>query len=144
MSQFIQKFYPTGSGNWQWQPTVLNASKLFWNVEWRFCSSSDLIYLKNETAAYIKSKRICTYIYYYLHLSNVFCLIQISLGLHILNKNLVSCIIMRLFCPLNSLVVIRNLWLILWSKIWSFSNLVKQIFKNSEILRIPNLCLFFL
>ncbi len=45
----------------------------------------------------------------------------------------------RLFYPVNSLVVSRNLWLILWSKIWLFLNLVKHA---SKILMIPNLCFF--
>ncbi len=42
---------------------------------------------------------------------------------------------MRLFHPLNSLVVTRNLRLILLSKILSFSNLVKhtsKTFQNSK------------
>ncbi len=37
---------------------------------------------------------------------------------------------MRLFHPANSLVVNRNLWLILLSKIWFFLNLVKHTSKR--------------
>jgi hypothetical protein len=47
----------------------------------------------------------------------------------------------RLCHPLNSLVVTRNLWLILLSQIWYCSNIHQKI---SKILRIPNRCLFFL
>jgi hypothetical protein len=47
---------------------------------------------------------------------------------------------MRLFHPENSLVVTRNLWLILLGKILLFSNVHQKI---SKILRIPNPCLFF-
>ncbi len=50
----------------------------------------------------------------------------------------------RLFQPLNSLVVTRNLWLILWSKIWKFSNSVKHSSKICKISKIWNMCLFFL
>jgi hypothetical protein len=39
-------------------------------------------------------------------------------------------LIMRLFHPVNSLVVSRNLWLILLGKIWLFLNLVKYTTKN--------------
>ncbi len=38
--------------------------------------------------------------------------------------------LMRIFCPVNSLVVSRNLWLILLSKIWLFLDLVKRVFKK--------------
>jgi len=37
---------------------------------------------------------------------------------------------MRFFHPLNSLVVVRKRWLILWSTIWSFSNFVKHAMKK--------------
>ncbi len=46
------------------------------------------------------------------------------------NKALQIFLTMRLFRPLNSLVVSRNLWLILLHKIWYFSSLVKYISKN--------------
>jgi hypothetical protein len=39
---------------------------------------------------------------------------------------------MRLFHLVNSLVVSRNLWLILLSKFWLFLNLVKNTSKNSK------------
>ncbi len=47
---------------------------------------------------------------------------------------------MRLFHPVNSWVVSRNLWLILVNKIWLFLNLVKHTSKNQGI---ANLSLFF-
>ncbi len=53
-------------------------------------------------------------------------------------------LVMRLFHPLNSLVVTRNLCQISLSRIWYFSNLVKHTSKNSKMARIPNLCIFFL
>ncbi len=56
---------------------------------------------------------------------------------------LISMISMMIFCPVYSLVVSRNLWLILLSKILLFLNLVKCTSKIYKILRIPNLCLFF-
>ncbi len=51
---------------------------------------------------------------------------------------------MRLFNTVKSLVVSRNLWLILLSKIWLVLDVVKYTLKNSKILRIPNLCRCFL
>ncbi len=62
----------------------------------------------------------------------------------IFKANFVACSLMRIFHPVNSLVVSWNLWLILLRKIWLFLNLVKHTSKISKILRIPNLCLFFL
>ncbi len=50
---------------------------------------------------------------------------------------------MRLFHPANILIVSRDLWIILLSKIWFFSNSDKHKSKNSKILSILKLCLFF-
>jgi hypothetical protein len=50
----------------------------------------------------------------------------------------------RLFRPLNSLVVDRNLCIILLSKIGEFSSLVKHTTKFFKILRITYLCFTFL
>jgi hypothetical protein len=50
---------------------------------------------------------------------------------------------MRNFHPVSSLVVTRNLQLILLSKIWLFSKLVKHTSKISKLLRIQKLCFFF-
>ena len=50
---------------------------------------------------------------------------------------------MRIFHPVNSLVVSRNLWLLLLIKILLFLNLVQDTLKIYKILRISNLCLFF-
>ncbi len=49
---------------------------------------------------------------------------------------------MRLFHTVNSLVVSKNLWLILLSKISLLLNLVKHTLKILKILRSPNLCFF--
>ncbi len=50
---------------------------------------------------------------------------------------------MRLFHPLNSSVVARNLWLILFSQSWWFSNLVKptsKMFSNSKDSKYGLIC----
>ncbi len=63
-----------------------------------------------------------------------FCFVSIkSINIHNLHNILMTnaCFI-RLFHPVNSLVVSRNLWLILFSKILLFFNLFKHTSKNSK------------